>query len=144
MSEVIRFDCPSVSFKAAQNDEDPKGIRCSLAAYNGGTMSIAGYGDTVIDVSGIRAASQVPLLSDHDDSLAGVVGYAQVIGADGKLTASGCVVPSTDSAKQIVALAKAGFAFQASIGLEPTEKEQVTPDKLVSVNGQQIRAGTGV
>ena len=142
MSNLLRFDCPSVTFKAEKTDEDDsKGIRCSLAAYNGGVMGISGYGDVVVDTDGVKAAAQTPLLSDHDSSLGGVVGYAQVSAREGKLSATGYVVPSTEAAKQIVALARAGFSFQASIGLEPEEKEQIKPDALVSVNGQQIRAG---
>ena len=90
-------------------------------------MNIAGYGETVVDISGIKAASQTPLLSDHDSTLGGVVGYAQVSADQGKLTATGYVVPETEAGKTIVGLAKAGFAFQASIGLEPEEQERIAP-----------------
>jgi hypothetical protein len=144
MTDLLRFRCQSIELQAATepDQDDTKGIRCTLAAYNGGSMNIAGHGEVVVDTSGVKAAAQTPLLSGHDASLGGVVGFATVNASGGKLTAAGYVVPSTDAAKQIVSLAKAGFAFQASIGLEPTEKENLKPDQLVNVNGQQIRAGS--
>ena len=132
MSKLLRFDCP-VSFREQDPDDvdASKGIRCSLAAYNGGVMGIKDYGDVIVDTAGVKAAAQTPLLSDHDSSLGGVVGYANVQAKEGRLLATGYVVPSTDAAKQIVALARAGFSFQASIGLELEDKEQIQPDALV-------------
>ncbi len=142
MAELLRFDAPAISFQAAQADEDPnKGIRCTLVGYSGGEMNVAGFGQIVVDVSGVKADAQTPLLSDHDSSLDGLIGYATVSAADNKITASGIIVPQTAAAQAIVGLAKAGFQFQASIGLEPETQEQIKPDTLVSVNGRQIRSG---
>ena len=95
----------------------------NVLAYSGGLMNVPGWGTVVIDLAGLDLSSpQVSLLADHDASLKGIVGHGQAVVRDGKLLVMGTLADATDAAKQIIALAKTGFAFQASVGVSPIER----------------------
>jgi hypothetical protein len=47
------------------------------------------------------------------------------------------------AARQIIEMSKAGFAFQASVGVEPLEHERVRPGERVEVNGRSLSAARG-
>jgi hypothetical protein len=89
-------------------------------------MNVPGWGPVVIDLAGLDlSASQVGILADHDASLKGIVGHGEALVRDGKLIVSGTIAAATDAAQQIVALAKTGFAFQASVGVKPKDSERI-------------------
>ena len=94
----------------------------TVLAYSGGLMNVPGWGPLVIDLAGLDlSASQVSILADHDATLKGIVGHGQALVRNGKLIVTGTISAATEAAKQIIALAKTGFAFQASVGVSPTE-----------------------
>lgn len=94
----------------------------SMLAYSGGMMSVPGWGWVAIDLAGLDlSASQISILADHDASLKGIVGHGHAEVRDGKRYAIGTLVRTTDAARQIIELAKSGFAFQASVGVTPLD-----------------------
>ncbi len=48
--------------------------------------------------------------------------------------------PVTEAARQIIDLAKAGFKFQASVGVDPARRERLEPGAKVTLNGKTIQA----
>ena len=113
----------------------------SILAYSGGLMSVAGWGPIAIDLSGVDvSADQIGILADHDASLKGIVGHGRAVVANNKLMVQGTIAPTPDSAKQIVELAKAGFRFQASVGVSPTRHERIRPGEFAEVNGRVIKS----
>jgi hypothetical protein len=50
-----------------------------------GVMRVPGWGDVAIDLAGLNAAGQVPLLADHDARVGGVVGHGEARVVDGRL-----------------------------------------------------------
>ena len=92
--------------------------RISIIAYSGATMRVGGWGRVVVDLAGVSIPEQVPLLADHRAELSGIVGHARPTIAAGRLLAEGTVSESTEAARQVVALAKEGLAWQASVGLD--------------------------
>jgi hypothetical protein len=115
----------------------------SVIAYTGNPMFIAGVGEVVIDLAGLDASGSIPLLADHDSSLAGIVGHGQAQVTEGRLVVTGTISAATDSAKQIVASARNGFAFQASIGAQVLERRRLTAGENVIVNQRSITAQAG-
>jgi hypothetical protein len=96
-----------------------------ITAYSGGLMNVPGWGPLVIDLAGLDlSALQVGILADHDASLNGIIGHGEAVVRDGKLLVAGTLA-GTDAARQVIALAKTGFAFQASVGVTPKETERV-------------------
>jgi hypothetical protein len=113
----------------------------TIVAYTGGLMAVPGWGPVVIDLAGIDAsAEQIGILADHDATLSGIVGHGKAVVAGGRLLVQGTITPSTDAARQVVELARAGFRFQASVGVTPSDYERVRPGEQVQVNGRAIKA----
>lgn len=116
----------------------------SIVAYTGGLMSVPGWGPVAIDLAGLDASGdQIGLLADHDATLGGIVGHGRAAVADGKLVVRGTLVPTTDAARRVIELARAGFRFQASVGVAPTDTERVRPGETVVVNGRSVKAPAG-
>lgn len=65
-----------------------------IVAYSGGLMRVPGWGDVVIDLSGLDAAAgQVAILADHDSKRTGVVGHGSASIEGGKLIDRGLMEP---------------------------------------------------
>ena len=112
----------------------------NIVAYTGGVMAVPGWGPVVIDLAGIDATGQVGILADHDSTLKGIVGYGQARVDGGQLVVAGTIAPTTEAARQIVDLAKAGFRFQASVGVAPTDHQHVRHGDSIVANGRTITA----
>ena len=138
MPELLRLDAP-IELQAAADSTKPPTI--SILAYAGGIIVVPkGWGRVVIDLRGLDASGQVPILIDHDASLQGIVGHGTASTTNGQLLVSGSVPQVNDAARQVVERAKAGFVWQASVGVEPTQTETIRAGSEVSVNSRTIKA----
>ena len=135
-SEAIALTA-ACRLEAAQADKKP---RVNILAYGGGVMSVGGWGPIVIDLAGLDCAGQVRLLADHDASIGGLVGHGEAEKKDGKLYIAGVLVDATEAGKQLLALARDGVEFEASVGVSPTRRENVGAGASVKVNGKTIKA----
>lgn len=135
-----------VTLLAAANADGggPSGAnrKMKIAAYNGGFIDV-GWGRPVgIEVAGLtwRGDSAIPILCLHDAySLDAICGQATKITRDGRsLSLEADLMPVSESAKKIHALAKAGFRFQASVGVTPTEVFRVAEDEAATLNGEEV------
>lgn len=144
----------SIAAASADGSEDSGANRkMMIAAYNGGLIDV-GWGRPVgIEVAGLswREDSAIPILCLHDAySLDAICGQATRITRDGRsLSLEADLMPVSESAKKIHALAKAGFRFQASVGVTPKEVFRVGEDESATLNGEEVsgpcyivRAGT--
>ena len=128
---------------SADGAEDPGANRkMMIAAYNGGLIDV-GWGRPVgIEVAGLswREDSAVPILCLHNTySLDAICGQATRIARDGRsLSLEAELMPVSESAKKIHALAKAGFRFQASVGVTPKEVFRVGEDESATLNGEEV------
>jgi phage major head subunit gpT-like protein len=125
---------------AAADTGDGKPVlpRFNMVAYTGGLMRIAGWRHpVVVDLAGLEIPSQSrPIRFGHDMSSG--VGHTDAISVqDGKLVASGVVSRDTAAAKEIVASARNGFPWQASIGASVEQFEFVREDQTALVNGTE-------
>ena len=139
--EDIVLAAASVEIEAGADVKQKPSV--AILGYGGGIMRVPGWGDIAIDLAGVDAAGQVPILADHDPRLSGIVGHGVAQVRDGKLYVAGTIADSTEAARQIVDLAKGGFAFGASVGVEPTEHVRVAPGEAVRVNGRALTAPKG-
>ena len=112
--------------------------RASILAYNGGPMRVGGWGRVVVDLAGLSVPDQVPLLADHRAELSGIIGHARPAIAAGRLLAEGTVSEATEAARQVVALAKEGLSWQASVGLDVSASRPIKANTPVVVNGRTI------
>lgn len=109
----------------------------SIVAYTGGAMSLQGfYLPVVVDLEGATAPRQNnPVLRDHD--LSRIIGHTTSVEiSQQRIKASGVVSAGNEHSGEIVALAKNGFPWQASIGAKSTRMERVDAGEKVKVNGK--------
>lgn len=135
MSKRLRFT-RNTTIKAASGDG--KVPTFELVAYNGGPLKVDGYDlPVVIDLEGLEQAPSVVANWNHDP--AQVVGHASSVTNDGQqVTMSGSLSHAGEARDIIVASAKDGFPYQASVEVTPGELEQLPAGKTEQVNGQQV------
>lgn len=129
--EILR-DCPSG--KGAR--------RFSMLAYTGAPVARS-YGQFVIDLKGIELRSKIPMLLDHDGSK--IAGYAdKCLITDRGLELEGMLSSATEYGKVIQALSDEGFPWQASVGLEVLEREEVNAGETCEVNGNTLEGPVSI
>lgn len=140
MTDNLLLAAPEVAIEAGG---EPKRPRISIVAYTGGMMRVPGWGDVAINLDGLDASGQVPLLADHDARVGGVVGHGEARVVDGRLIVAGVMSGAGEAARQIVEMTTGGFSFQASVGVEPVEHEQIAAGTRVEVNGRSLSSPRG-
>ena len=134
--------CRIIEAAAASDDgKDKKLPTVEIDAYNGGIMAVDWWGDVAIDLSALQAPDSVPILFMHNAwSLDNVLGQTSLVANDGKtVKVNGCIMSDGDTAKKVLALAKNGFKFQASVGVAPVKSRVIRADESVNVNGQTLK-----
>ena len=120
-------------------DGKPRLPRFSMVAYTGSPMRVGGWRwPVVVDLAGLSIPSQSrPIRFGHD--MQSGVGHTDAIRIeDGQLVAAGVVSRDTVAAKEMVASARNGFPWQASIGAGVEEYEFVKENQRVMVNGREF------
>lgn len=131
----FRIEC------AASGDApDAKGKAfASGLAYAGGKLQLGWGFPVVVDLDGMECAGAVPLLANHVNRTSARLGLVTPKKTDGMLTVEGEIVAESDDADAIVKQAKAGAAWQLSIGAEVFAAELVE-DGTRNVNGVEHAA----
>ncbi len=111
-----------------------------IIAYGGGIMPVPGWGNVAIDLAGLELPPMVPILADHNANLSGIVGQGTPRAANGTLVVAGPLTVSTEAGARVVQLAKEGFSFQASVGVEPLRHEFIAGGQSAEVNGRALVA----
>ncbi len=135
----ITIEAMADSAVEGQDAGTPRLPRFSMVAYTGGPMRVAGWRNPVIvDLAGLAIPSQNrPIRFSHD--MQSGVGHTDAIKIDaGRLLAVGIVSRDTAAAREIVASARNGFPWQASIGAGVEEFEFIKPNQKVLVNGREF------
>jgi len=131
---------------AAEGGEDKPALpRFSMVAYTGGPMRIAAWRyPVIVDLAGLAIPSQSRPIRFGHDMTAGVGHTDSIRVTDGKLIAAGVVSRDTQAAKEIVASARNGFPWQASIGAAVEQFEFVKNNQTVLVNGRDFTGPVNV
>jgi len=109
----------------------------NMDVYNGGKINVRYWGHVVVDLAGMKVSDTTPILYAHDTySIDSIVGQTSSVKVDGKLTAVGVVMGESETVAKVVALAKKGFKFQASMGADPIKTREVPEGESVEANGQ--------
>ena len=132
--------CKIIAAAAPAEGEEAKLPTIEIEAYNGGIMNVGYYGPVVIDLAGLTASDATPILYHHDtNSVENILGQTSSITNDGKtLAMSGTVMAESSVAANVKALASNGFAFQASVGVDPEMRSFIEAGVEVEVNGQTL------
>ena len=140
----VNFTCEAgnVTIEAADAGDDgqQKLPRFTMIAYTGDAMSLAWWAyPVVVDLQGLKIPSQnLPVRFGHDYYHG--VGHTESIRVENnQLIATGVISRDTEAAREIVASAKKGFPWQASISASVEDQEFFKADKTVNVNGREFR-----
>jgi hypothetical protein len=101
-------------------------------------MHAGGFNQAVIvELSGVTSINdEIPIYRDHDSTK--IVGQATPVIDAEKITATGTVMGIGQDAKEVVALSKDGFRWQASIGASVTRQERLKDGETAVVNGREV------
>ena len=112
--------------------------RCTITAYTGAPLSNYYNGaPIVIDVEGVDISYPIPLLREHDTSKP--VGHIEKIEKiNGQLIAMGVLSGAGPDVMEIIASAKRGFPWRASVGLSVSRVEQLEGGEKRIVNNREM------
>jgi len=135
----------TVSIDAKQSD-DSGAVRPAtfeIQAYNGGPLATPAYIQkfgmpVVIDLSGLENATSITANMDHDQTQR--VGHVTESRNDGRqLVLMGTISGTGSAATEVVANAKQGYPWQASVEAVPLSPlEKIEAGKSAIINGQRI------
>ena len=116
--------------------------KMTISAYNGGLMKVGWRYPVGIELAGLkwREDSAVPILCLHNThSIDAICGQATKISHDGRsLVIDANFMPVSDNAKKIHELAKAGYKFQASVGVSASDVIFIDADQKCKLNGEEV------
>ena len=121
--------------------EAKKGVaHASGVAYAGGKM-VVGMWDApiVVDLAGMECSAPVPLLANHENHVRSRLGLVTPTVADGALSIDGEIDEKAELAETIVRQARAGAAWQLSIGAEVVDAVYID-EGTVNINGMDHEA----
>ena len=115
----------------------------TINAYNGGLMNV-GWGIPVgIELDGVtwREDNAIPILCLHDShDIDAICGQAKKIKCEGSsIIVEADFMPVSETAKKVHELAKAGFKFQASVGVTPSDVIHINADTAYNLNGAEVK-----
>ncbi len=132
----------SVDLEAASAEADAQKLRrFTMTAYTGGAMQLAGWRyPVVVDLEGLQIGRQRrPILLDHQRDVDFVMGQTDSVAVmNDQLIVAGHIMGDSPKARQVIALADKGFAWQASIGARADQVEFVPEGKTSQANGREF------
>ena len=135
----VHLTCAAKDLKIEGQAEEGRLPRFHMVAYTGAAMQILGWRwPVVIDLAGLKIPKQqLPIRFGHD--LFAGVGHTESIRVEnGLLIAEGVISRDTDAAREVIASAKRGFPWQASVSVSVEEYEAIKENQKVSVNNQEF------
>ena len=137
----------SVSLVAAAATDNGKpdngNKRMEILAYTGGLIMVDKWSLPVgINLAGLTwsAETALPILCQHNThSLDAICGQAERIRVDGaNLVIEGRFMPVMEDAKKVLELVKAGYRFQASVGVSPSDVLYIDEGESVMLNSAEV------
>lgn len=136
---LLEFSAGAATIQAAASSQP----RISGLAYGGGIMTLAGHGEVAIDIDGMELSGSVPLLGDHKNELAAVLGAVSAAARNGKVLVDGLLSLANEAGQRVRQLARDGVPLQLSVGAEPTAPyREIRPGETFTVNGQTLTASS--
>ena len=131
----------------AEKDAEGKPVegnkKMTITAYNGGLINVAWGYPVGIELSGLkwRDDNAVPILCQHKTySIDAICGQATKVSHDGKtLVIDADFMPVSQDAKKVHELAKAGFKFQASVGVSASDIIFINANQSYKLNGEEVK-----
>ena len=140
MSDKLAFSS-GVEFLQAADGEAAAGPRkFRIVAYTGAPIRQSWSREpVVIDMAGMTLPQTVPIVVGHDYAIGSILGQGTPSVQGGQLIVEGEILADNDNARQVLALAAAGYQWQASVGADVGRHLRFGEDQITSVNGQTVQ-----
>ena len=135
---TIKLDTNVTFLQAAEGEAAAGPRRFTIEAYTGSQIRQGWSREpVVIDLAGMQTKQRIPIVLGHDYQLGSILGQTDSVRVEGsKLIVEGEIMADTDTARQVLALAERGYAWQASVGADVRRHQKVDADAVATVNGQ--------
>lgn len=133
---TIKLDTAVTFLQAAEGEAAPGPKRFKIVAYTGSAIRQGWSREpVVIDVAGMQLPPTVPVVLGHDYSLGSILGQGVPRVEGGQIVVEGEILAKNGNADQVLALADAGYQFQASVGADVRRHQKIDADGVTTVNG---------
>jgi hypothetical protein len=135
---TINLDTQVTFLQAAEGDAAASPRRFTIEAYTGAPIRQGWSREpVVIDLAGMQFKQRLPIVLGHDYALGSVLGQTDSVRVEaGKLIVEGEILADSDTARQVLALAERGYAWQASVGADVRRHQKIDADSVATANGQ--------
>ena len=134
---ALKLDSGVEFIQAAEGESAPAGKRFRIVAYTGAPIRQGWSREpVVIDMAGMQLPATVPVVLGHDYSLGSILGQGRPFVEGGQLIVEGEILADNENARQVMALAAAGYQFQASVGADVRRHQKIDAEGVTTVNGQ--------
>jgi hypothetical protein len=134
---AIKLDSGVTFLQAAEGDSAPAGKKFRIVAYTGAQIRQGWSREpVVIDMAAMELPATVPVVLGHDYSLGSILGQGRPFIEAGQLIVEGEILADNENARQVMALAAAGYQFQASVGADVRRHQKIDAEGVTTVNGQ--------
>jgi hypothetical protein len=134
---AIKLETSVTFLQAAEGEAAAGPKRFKIVAYTGAPIRQGWSREpVVIDVAGMQLPKTVPVVIGHDYALGSILGQGTPSIENGQIVVEGEILAKNGNADQVLALAEAGYQFQASVGADVRRHQKVDADGVVQVNGQ--------
>lgn len=131
----------NVTFLQAADGEAQAGgaKKFRIVAYTGAPIRQGWSREpVVIDLAGMTLPSTVPIVLGHDYSLGSILGQGRPSVQGNELIVEGEILADSETARQVLALAAAGYEWQASVGADVGRHLKFGDDQTTTANGQTL------
>jgi hypothetical protein len=140
MSDNIRLASDVTFLQAAEGDAAGGPKRFRIVAYTGAAIRQAWSREpVVIDLAGVTLPATIPIVMGHDYALESILGQGRPSVQGGQLIVEGEILADNDTARQVLALASAGYEWQASVGADVGRHLRFGEDQVTTANGQTLQ-----
>ena len=134
----IKLETQVTFLQAADGHESPNPRRFVIEAYTGSQIRQGWSREpVVIDLAGMQFKQKLPIVLGHDYQLGSILGQTDAVRVEaGRLIVEGEILADTETARQVLALAERGYAWQASVGADVRRHQKIDAEGVATVNGQ--------
>jgi len=133
----LKLETQVTFLQAAEGDAASSPRKFRIVAYTGAPIQQSWSREkVVIDLAGMTLPSTVPIVMGHDYSLESILGQGRPSVQGNELIVEGEILADSDTARQVLALAAAGYEWQASVGADVGRHLKFGEDQVTTANGQ--------
>ena len=135
----IKLETDVTFLQAADGESAPATKRFRLVAYTGAPIRQGWSREpVVIDLAGMTLPATIPIVLGHDYALGSILGQGVPSVQGGQLVVEGEILADNENARQVLALAAAGYQWQASVGADVGRHLKFGEDQSTTANGQAL------